>query len=198
MNKPKFIWKQLETLSPNQILFDQNYQFILNNIICHKITEFEVDNLPSNYIVSFINILQNYIYNFMQNENDNNKKDIYEQKISEKNQQIGELNKEIMKYQEIINKKDKLLNDTHKKIFSLNNQLYELKREYKIKLNKYKNEYEDQIENYKEMDEKYYDTFRYLSNLYLFSPLGKNLEKNNTKNSKKDLNNNKEKQEGKK
>ena len=186
----KFQWKKLSNISPYQILFDKENQFFLQNIIEHKITEYEIDNLPSNYIISFIQVLQNYIYYFIQNNITNNSIFIqknnninYEEKLSLKNEQIEELNKKILDYQEIINKKDKLLNETNKKLYSLYEQYCKLEKIYDNNVNKYKNEIKKREENYEEMDNKLIDTFQYLSKLFVI------LNEGNTINNKKETEN---------
>lgn len=175
----KFQWKKLSNISPYQILFDKENQFFLQNIIEHKITEFEIDNLPSIYIISFIQVLQNYIYYFIQNNITNNSIFIqknnninYEEKLSLKNDQIEELNKKILDYQEIINKKDKLLNEANKKLYSLYEHYCKLEKKYDKNVNKHKNEIKKREENYEEMNNKLIDTFQYLSKLFVISNEG--------------------------
>ena len=180
MNQTKLQWKRLSNTSPYQIIFDKDNELFLQDIINHKITEFEIDNLPSNYIISFIQVLQNYIYYYLQNDIPNNtiflqniKIDNIEEKLSLKNEQIEELNKKLLDYQEILNKKDKLLNETNKKLYSLYNQYCKLENEYEYKINKYKNEMIKREENYEQMDDKLIDTFQYLSKLFIISNDGK-------------------------
>jgi len=175
MNQTKFQWKKLVNTPQQQILFNQQNNLFLKNIINHKITEFEVENLPADYIVSFVEVLQNYIYYFKNVKIDNNfNEDVdYEQIINEKNNRIKELNQRIIEYQEIINQKDKLLNATNKKIFLLNNQLYDLQKEYTVKIKKLKNELEEKEDDFLEMNDKLFDTFHYLNNLYMISTDGK-------------------------
>lgn len=179
MNNSKLQWKKLSNTSPYQILFDKDNQLFLQNILSHKITEFEVDNLPSHYIISFIQVLQNYIYYFIENKNQN--KNILTQNngntdnsnldeiILLKNEQIEKLNKKLLEYQEVLVKKDKLLNDSNKKLFSLYNQYCKLQKDYKFKMNKYKNEMKENEDNYKEMNDKLINTFQYLNGLYIIS-----------------------------
>ena len=173
MNQTKFQWKKLVNTPQQQILFNQQNSSFLKSIISHKITEFEVENLPADYIVSFVEVLQNYIYYFNHVKINNNDDVDYEQIINEKNDQIEELNQRNIEYQEIINQKDKLLNATHKKIFSLNNQLYDLQKEYALKIKKYKNEMKEKENEFLEMNDKLFDTFHYLNNLYMISADGK-------------------------
>ena len=175
MNQTKFQWKKLVNTPPQQILFDQQNNLFLNNIISHKITEFEVENLPADCIVSFVEVLQNYIYFFKYGKIDNNFNDDvdYKQIIKEKNNQIEELSQRIIEYKEIINQKDKLLSATNKKIFSLNNQLYDLQKEFTIRIKKYKNELEEKEDVFLEMNNKLYDTFDYLTKLIMISTDGK-------------------------
>ena len=176
MSQNKFQWKKLVNTPPQQILFDQQNNLFLKKIINHKITEFEVENLPANYIVSFVEVLQNYIYFFKYGKIENNFNDDdvdYEQIIKEKNNQIEELKQRIIEYQEIINQKDKLLNATNKKLFSLNNQLYDLQKEYAIKIKKFKNELEEKEDDFLEMNNKLFDTFNYLNQLIMISTDGK-------------------------
>ena len=175
MNQTKFQWKKLVNTPPQQILFDQQNNLFLNSIISHKITEFEVENLPADYIISFVEVLQNYIYFFKYGKLKNNFYDDvdYEHIIKEKNKQIEELNQRILEYKEIINQKDKLLSATNKKIFSLNSQLYDLQKEYTLKIKKYKNELEEKEDIFLEMNNKLFDTFNYLNQLYMISTDGK-------------------------
>ena len=176
MNQTKFQWKKLVNTPPQQILFNQQNNLFLNSIISHKITEFEIENLPADYIVSFVEVLQNYIYFFkygkIDKKNFNDDVD-YEQIIKEKNNQIEELKQRIIEYQEIINQKDKLLSDTNKKIFSLKNQLYDLQKEYTIKIKKLNNELEEKEDDFLEMNNKLFDTFQYLNKLFMISTDGK-------------------------
>ena len=175
MNQTKFQWKKLVNTPPQQILFDQQNNLFLNSIISHKITEFEVENLPAYYIVSFVEVLQNYIYFFKYGKLQNNFNDDvdYEQIIKQKNNQIEELNQRILEYKEIINQKDRLLSATNKKIFSLNSQLYDLQKEYTIDIKKLKKELDNKEDIFLEMNNKLFDTFNYLNQLYMISTDGK-------------------------
>ena len=181
-NQNKLQWKKLSNTSLYRILFDKENQNFLDNILSYKITEFEIDNLPSYYIISFIQVLQNYIYyyikyhknpynNFIPNLNVNNND--LEEKISLKNEEIEKLNKKIIDYQEIINQKDKLLNDTNQQLFLLYNKYSNLEKEYNYQVNKLKSEIKKKEENFKEMDEKFFDTFDYLTKLFRISNEGK-------------------------
>ena len=177
MNNVKLQWKKLSNITPYQILFEKENQKLLQNILSYKITEFEIDNLPSYYIISFIQVLQNYLFYYLKDNNPNinllnqniNNNNYIDEIISYKNNQIEKLNKKIIEYQEIINQKDKLLNDTNKKLFLLYNQYTKLQEEYKFKINKYKNEMKEKEENIKEMDDKLIETFKYLTTLFKFS-----------------------------
>jgi len=175
MNQTKFQWKKLVNTPPQQILFDQQNNLFLNSIISHKITEFEVENLPADYIISFVEVLQNYIYFFKYGKLQNNFNDEvdYEQIIKQKNNQIEELNQRILEYKEIINQKDRLLSATNKKIFSLNSQLYDLQKEYTIDIKKLKKELDNKEDIFLEMNNKLFDTFNYLNQLYMISTDGK-------------------------
>ena len=175
MNQTKFQWKKLVNTPPQQILFDQQNNLFLNSIISHKITEFEVENLPADYIISFVEVLQNYIYFFKYGKLQNNFNDEvdYEHIIKQKNNQIEELNQRILEYKEIINQKDRLLSATNKKIFSLNSQLYDLQKEYTIDIKKLKKELDNKEDIFLEMNNKLFDTFNYLNQLYMISTDGK-------------------------
>lgn len=180
MNQTKLQWKKLSNTSLHQILFDKENEAFLQNILSHKITEFEVDNLPSSYIISFIQVLQNYIFYYIQKnyqnmniiikntDNFNNIDEI----ITSKNEQIENLKKKLFECEEIIVRKDKLLNDTNKKLYSLYNQYCKMQKEYKLKIEKYKDEMKEREENFKEMDDKLIDTFQYLNQLFMISNEG--------------------------
>ena len=77
--KTKLNWKKFSNTSIFQILFDKENTLFLQNIFSHKLTEFEIENLPSFYIISFVEVLQNYIFYFLKNgynpddENNENK-----------------------------------------------------------------------------------------------------------------------------
>ena len=197
MNNVKLQWKKLSTTSPYQILFGKENINLLQNILSYKISEFEIDNLPSNYIISFIEVLQNYIFYYLQNNNlnnqntnliiQNNNNDLHEI-ISSKNIQIEKLNKKIIEYQEIINQKDKLLNDTNKKLFSLYNQFTKIQGKYKLLEDKYENEIRDKKENNKEMDDKLIETFEYLASLFKISNEGLIINKKQNSEIKNKLN----------
>ena len=139
--KSKLNWKKFSNTSTYQILFDQENTIFLQNIFSHKLTEFEIENLPSFYIISFVEVLQNYIYYFLkneQNENNNNNKNEYEQIIKLKNEQIKELKEKLIIFQEHINQKDIALNTISKKYAFLYNEYNELEEQYNIKLEKFK------------------------------------------------------------
>jgi len=199
MNKEiKFQWKKLSNISPYRILFDKDNQNFLEKILSYKITEFEIDNLPSYYIISFIQVLQNYIFYYIQNNknpynnlilnNDVNNNNDLEEKISLKNEEIERLNKKIIDYQEIINQKDKLLNDTNQQLFLLYNKYSKLEKESNYQINKLKNEIKKKEENFREMDEKFVDTFDYLTKLFIISNAGKSQINENIKQNERNPN----------
>ena len=169
--KQKLNWKNFSTMTPFQILFNKENTIFLQNIFSHKLTEYEIENLPSFYIISFVEVLQNYIYYFLRDEqgpNDINSKE-YEKIINSKNEKIEELNEKIIKLQEIINQKDMALNDTSEKLIKLYNDYNSLEQDYKISKDKYKQKIEENNENFKEMEDKMIDTFSYLKNLISIS-----------------------------
>ena len=174
--KSKLNWKKFSNTSTYQILFDQENTIFLQNIFSHKLTEFEIENLPSFYIISFVEVLQNYIYYFLkneQNENNNNNKNEYEQIIKLKNEQIKELKEKLIIFQEHINQKDMVLNTISKKYAFLYNEYNELEEQYNIKLEKFKKIMKEKQEDYKEMGDKLIDTFSYLNKLVMISNIDK-------------------------
>jgi hypothetical protein len=174
--KSKLNWKKFSNTSTYQILFDQENTIFLQNIFSHKLTEFEIENLPSFYIISFVEVLQNYIYYFLkneQNENNNNNKNEYEQIIKLKNEQIKELKEKLIIFQEHINQKDIALNTISKKYAFLYNEYNELEEQYNIKLEKFKKIMKEKQEDYKEMGDKLIDTFSYLNKLVMISNIDK-------------------------
>ena len=174
--KSKLNWKKFSNTSTYQILFDQENTIFLQNIFSHKLTEFEIENLPSFYIKSFVEVLQNYIYYFLkneQNENNNNNKNEYEQIIKLKNEQIKELKEKLIIFQEHINQKDMALNTISKKYAFLYNEYNELEEQYNIKLEKFKKIMKEKQEDYKEMGDKLIDTFSYLNKLVMISNIDK-------------------------
>ena len=174
--KSKLNWKKFSNTSTYQILFDQENTIFLQNIFSHKLTEFEIENLPSFYIISFVEVLQNYIYYFLkneQNENNNNNKNEYEQIIKLKNEQIKELKEKLIIFQEHINQKDMALNTISKKYAFLYNEYNELEEQYNIKLEKFKKIMKEKQEDYKEMGDKLIDTFSYLNKLVMISNIDK-------------------------
>ena len=174
--KSKLNWKKFSNTSTYQILFDQENTIFLQNIFSHKLTEFEIENLPSFYIISFVEVLQNYIYYFLkneQNENNNNNKNEYEQIIKLKNEQIKELKEKLIIFQEHINQKDMALNTISKKYAFLCNEYNELEEQYNIKLEKFKKIMKEKQEDYKEMGDKLIDTFSYLNKLVMISNIDK-------------------------
>ena len=114
--KTKLNWKKFSNTSIFQILFDKENTLFLKNIFSHKLTEFEIENLPSFYIISFVEVLQNYIYYFLKNDQSPDNDNEYEQIINSKNNQIEKLNEKIKNYQEMLNQKDSELNNTNKKL----------------------------------------------------------------------------------
>ena len=174
--KSKLNWKKFSNTSTYQILFDRENTIFLQNIFSHKLTEFEIENLPSFYIISFVEVLQNYIYYFLkneQNENNNNNKNEYEQIIKLKNEQIKELKEKLIIFQEHINQKDIALNTISKKYAFLYNEYNELEDQYNIKLEKFKKIMKEKQEDYKEMGDKLIDTFSYLNKLVMISNIDK-------------------------
>ena len=174
--KSKLNWKKFSNTSTYQILFDQENTIFLQNIFSHKLTEFEIENLPSFYIISFVEVLQNYIYYFLkneQNENNNNNKNEYEQIVKLKNEQIKELKEKLIIFQEHINQKDIALNTISKKYAFLYNEYNELEEQYNIKLEKFKKIMKEKQEDYKEMGDKLIDTFSYLNKLVMISNIDK-------------------------
>ena len=94
--KTKLNWKKFSNTSIFQILFDKENTLFLQNIFSHKLTEFELENLPSFYIISFVEVLQNYIFYFLKNGyNPDDENNEYEKIINAKNREIEELKDEL-------------------------------------------------------------------------------------------------------
>ena len=171
--KQKLNWKNFSTMTPFQILFNKENTIFLQNIFSHKLTEYEIENLPSFYIISFVEVLQNYIYYFLKNEQGengiNNVPNECEKLINSQNEKIEELKEKIINFQEVINQKDMALNDTSEKLITLYNDYNSLEQDYKISKDKYKQKIEENNENFKEMEDKMIDTFSYLKNLISIS-----------------------------
>ena len=97
--KTKLNWKKFSNTSIFQILFDKENTLFLQNIFSHKLTEFEIENLPSFYIISFVEVLQNYIFYFLKNgQNPNDADNEYEKIINAKNAEIEELKEKMIKF----------------------------------------------------------------------------------------------------
>ena len=178
--KIKLNWKKFSNTSPFQILFDKENTIFLQNIFSHKLTEFEIENLPSFYIISFVEVLQNYIFYFLKNAQDSNgsnNMNEYEKIIKQQNDKIEELKEKIINYQEILNTKDIALNNTNKKLVYLYNRYNNLEQEYKIKMENYKIKMKEKEEDYKEMGDKLIDTFSYLNKLVMVSNIDKGIIK---------------------
>ena len=153
--KTKLNWKKFSNTSIFQILFDKENTLFLQNIFSHKLTEFEIENLPSFYIISFVEVLQNYIFYFLKNgQNPNDEDNEYEKIINAKNAEIEELKEKIIKFQEIINQKDIALNNTNKKLVFIYERYNQLEQDYKIKMENYKNKMKEKEEDYREMGDK--------------------------------------------
>ena len=165
--KIKLDWKKFSNTSTFQILFDKENTLFLQNIFSHKLTEFEIENLPSFYIISFVEVLQNYIYYFLKNEQGengiNNVPNEYEKLINSQNEKIEELKEKIINFQEVINQKDIALNNTHKILTSIYNRYNQLDQEYQTKIEKLEKELEEKEEDCKFMEDKLIDTFSYLN-----------------------------------
>ena len=165
--KIKLNWKKFSNTSTFQILFDKENTLFLQNIFSHKLTEFEIENLPSFYIISFVEVLQNYIYYFLKNEQGengiNNVPNECEKLINSQNEKIEELKEKIINFQEVINQKDIALNNTHKILTSIYNRYNQLDQEYQTKIEKLEKELEEKEEDCKFMEDKLIDTFSYLN-----------------------------------
>ena len=165
--KIKLNWKKFSNTSTFQILFDKENTLFLQNIFSHKLTEFEIENLPSFYIISFVEVLQNYIYYFLKNEKGengiNNVPNECEKLINSQNEKIEELKEKIINFQEVINQKDIALNNTHKILTSIYNRYNQLEQEYQTKIEKLEKELEEKEDDCKFMEDKLIDTFSYLN-----------------------------------
>ena len=165
--KIKLNWKKFSNTSTFQILFDKENTLFLQNIFSHKLTEFEIENLPSFYIISFVEVLQNYIYYFLKNEQGengiNNVPNEYEKLINSQNEKIEELKEKIINFQEVINQKDIALNNTHKILTSIYNRYNQLDQDYQTKIEKLEKELEEKEDDCKFMEDKLIDTFSYLN-----------------------------------
>ena len=183
--KTKLNWKKFSNTSIFQILFDKENTLFLQNIFSHKLTEFELENLPSFYIISFVEVLQNYIFYFLKNGyNPDDENNEYEKIINAKNDEIEELKEKLIKFQEIINQKDIVINNTNKKLVYIYERYNQLEQEYKIKMENYKNKMKEKEEDYREMGDKLIDTFSYLNKLIMIS----NIDKENMKEKYKEKN----------
>ena len=174
--KTKLNWKKFSNTSIFQILFDKENTLFLQNIFSHKLTEFEIENLPSFYIISFVEVLQNYIFYFLksvQNENEKNSINEYEKVLNKQNEVIAELKEKILNFQEIINAKDIALNNTNKKLVYIYEKYNQLEQEYKMKMENFKLKMKEKEEDYKEMGNKLMDTFSYLNKLVMISNIDK-------------------------
>ena len=174
--KTKLNWKKFSNTSIFQILFDKENTLFLQNIFSHKLTEFEIENLPSFYIISFVEVLQNYIFYFLKsvkNENDKNSINEYEKIFNKQNEVIAELKEKMINFQEIINSKDIALNNTNKKLVFIYEKYNQLEQEYKIKMENFKLKMKEKEEDYKEMGNKLMDTFSYLNKLVMISNIDK-------------------------
>ena len=174
--KTKLNWKKFSNTSIFQILFDKENTLFLQNIFSHKLTEFEIENLPSFYIISFVEVLQNYIFYFLksvQNENEKNSINEYEKILNRQNEVIAELKEKMINFQEIINSKDIALNNTNKKLVFIYEKYNQLEQEYKIKMENFKLKMKEKEEDYKEMGNKLMDTFSYLNKLVMISNIDK-------------------------
>ena len=165
--KIKLNWKKFSNTSTFQILFDKENTLFLQNIFSHKLTEFEIENLPSFYIISFVEVLQNYIYYFLKNEQGengtNNVPNEYEKLVNSQNEKIEELKEKIINFQEVINQKDIALNNTHKILTSIYNRYNQLDQEYQTKIEILEKELEEKEDDCKFMEDKLIDTFSYLN-----------------------------------
>ena len=165
--KIKLNWKKFSNTSTFQILFDKENTLFLQNIFSHKLTEFEIENLPSFYIISFVEVLQNYIFYFLKNEQGengiNNVPNECEKLINSQNEKIEELKEKIINFQEVINQKDIALNNTHKILTSIYNRYNQLEQEYQTKIEKLEKELEEKEDDCKFMEDKLIDTFSYLN-----------------------------------
>ena len=174
--KTKLNWKKFSNTSIFQILFDKENTLFLQNIFSHKLTEFEIENLPSFYIISFVEVLQNYIFYFLksvQNENEKNSINEYEKILNRQNEVIAELKEKMINFQEIINAKDIALNNTNKKLVYIYEKYNQLEQEYKMKMENFKLKMKEKEEDYKEMGNKLMDTFSYLNKLVMISNIDK-------------------------
>ena len=174
--KTRLNWKKFSNTSIFQILFDKENTLFLQNIFSHKLTEFEIENLPSFYIISFVEVLQNYIFYFLksvQNENEKNSIIEYEKILNKQNEVIAELKEKMINFQEIINAKDIALNNTNKKLVFIYEKYNQLEQEYKIKMENFKLKMKEKEEDYKEMGNKLMDTFSYLNKLVMISNIDK-------------------------
>ena len=188
--KIKLNWKKFSNTSTFQILFDKENTLFLQNIFSHKLTEFEIENLPSFYIISFVEVLQNYIYYFLKNEQGengiNNVPNEYEKLINSQNEKIEELKEKIINFQEVINQKDIALNNTHKILTSIYNRYNQLDPEYQTKIEKLEKELEEKEDDCKFMEDKLIDTFSYLNKFVTVSKIDmesfRKKEKNEIKN----------------
>ena len=174
--KTKLNWKKFSNTSIFQILFDKENTLFLQNIFSHKLTEFEIENLPSFYIISFVEVLQNYIFYFLKsvkNENEKNSINEYEKILNKQNEVIAELKEKMINFQEIINAKDIALNNTNKKLVFIYEKYNQLEQEYKIKMENFKLKMKEKEEDYKEMGNKLMDTFSYLNKLVMISNIDK-------------------------
>ena len=174
--KTRLNWKKFSNTSIFQILFDKENTLFLQNIFSHKLTEFEIENLPSFYIISFVEVLQNYIFYFLksvQNENEKNSIIEYEKILNKQNEVIAELKEKMINFQEIINSKDIALNNTNKKLVFIYEKYNQLEQEYKIKMENFKLKMKEKEEDYKEMGNKLMDTFSYLNKLVMISNIDK-------------------------
>jgi len=145
-----FPWKNL--ISNKNILEDN---FMLNQILYHNVTKYEIDTLPSNYILTFIQTLQEFSKILINNNNNNynnNNSTFYGNYNIEDNSsfKIKELEKEIKDKDKIILELEGNLIDIQKKMVKLNNKyndnVFELKK--KIKENK-ENLINQQFDNFK-------------------------------------------------
>ena len=184
-----FPWKNLIS---NKNVLEDNY--MLNQILYHNVTKYEIDTLPSNYILTFINVLQEFSKSLINNNNNNfntTNSAFYGNYNIEDNSsfKIKELEKEIRDKDNIILELEGNLIDIQKKMVKLNNKyndnVFLLKK--KIKENK-ENLLNQQFDNFKLYMTDLINRNNYYNNNYNYN--NNNNNNNNLKSSSRSFYNN--------
>ena len=159
-------WKDLINIMPYEIVSSNYYKPLLHEVIEYPITEYEIENLPSSYILHFISIIQLVCKRLLEGNFDNN---MNSNIINEDREEVIKKLKEEIEYKnDELENNSKIILEYQKIISALQKNISKIKDSYRDKIDLYKTQLQD-TQN-REINNKLNNMKIYMTNLLQHNP----------------------------